>query len=229
MKMAYLRAEGIKKVYQEDKVQTPALRGIDFKMEQAEFTALFGPSGSGKTTLLNILGGLDRPTEGKVFLGDKNLTRMREGELSSLRLFKIGFVFQSYNLIPVLTALENVEYVLLLQRLPRKERSDRARKLLEELGLGELVNKRPTEMSGGEQQRVAVARAIVHYPELVLADEPTANLDSNTARELMELMKKLNQEKGISFLFSTHDPMVMAQARRLVEIRDGQIANEQIR
>lgn len=227
--MAYLRAEGIKKVYQEDKVQTPALRGIDFKMEQAEFTALFGPSGSGKTTLLNILGGLDRPTEGKVFLGDKNLTRMREGELSSLRLFKIGFVFQSYNLIPVLTALENVEYVLLLQRLPRKERSDRARKLLEELGLGELVNKRPTEMSGGEQQRVAVARAIVHYPELVLADEPTANLDSNTARELMELMKKLNQEKGISFLFSTHDPMVMAQARRLVEIRDGQIANEQIR
>ena len=227
--MAYLRAEGIKKVYQEDKVQTPALRGIDFKMEQAEFTALFGPSGSGKTTLLNILGGLDRPTEGKVFLGDKNLTRMREGELSSLRLFKIGFVFQSYNLIPVLTALENVEYVLLLQRLPRKERSDRARKLLEELGLGELVNKRPTEMSGGQQQRVAVARAIVHYPELVLADEPTANLDSNTARELMELMKKLNQEKGISFLFSTHDPMVMAQARRLVEIRDGQIANEQIR
>jgi len=227
--MAYLRAEGIKKVYQEDKVQTPALRGINFEMSQGEFTALFGPSGSGKTTLLNILGGLDRPTEGKVFLGDKNLTRMREGELSSLRLFKIGFVFQSYNLIPVLTALENVEYVLLLQKVPRKERRERARKLLEELGLKELVNKRPTEMSGGQQQRVAVARAIVHYPELVLADEPTANLDSNTARELMELMKKLNQEKGISFLFSTHDPMVMEQARRLVEIRDGQIANERIR
>jgi len=227
--MAHLVSEGIRKVYQENTVATEALRGIDFKMEAGEFTALFGPSGSGKTTLLNIIGGLDRPTSGKVRLKDKEITGMKESELSRLRLFKIGFVFQSYNLIPVLTALENVEYVLVLQRLPKKERQERAIKLLEKLGLGELIHKRPTEMSGGEQQRVAVARAIVHFPELVLADEPTANLDTKTAHELMEMMARLNQEKGITFLFSTHDPMVMEHARRLVELRDGRITNDQIR
>ena len=223
-----VKAEGIYKIYYDHQVATEALRGIDFKMEPGEFTAIFGPSGSGKTTLLNILGGLDHPTQGRVWLEDKELTSLKQGELSRLRLFKIGFVFQSYNLIPVLTALENVEYVLLLQRVPKKERIERAQRLLEELGLGDLIHKRPTEMSGGQQQRVAVARAIVHYPKLVLADEPTANLDSKTAGYLMDLMRRLNQERGITFLFSTHDKLVMERARRLVELRDGQIVRDEI-
>jgi len=223
-----VKAEGIYKIYYDHQVATEALRGIDFRMEQGEFTAIFGPSGSGKTTLLNILGGLDQSTQGKVWLEDKELTSLKQGELSRLRLFKIGFVFQSYNLIPVLTALENVEYVLLLQRVPKKERIERAQRLLEELGLGDLIHKRPTEMSGGQQQRVAVARAIVHYPKLVLADEPTANLDSKTAGDLMDLMRRLNQERGITFLFSTHDKLVMERARRLVELRDGQIVRDEI-
>ncbi len=223
-----VKAEGIYKIYYDHQVATEALRGIDFSMESGEFTAIFGPSGSGKTTLLNILGGLDQPTQGKVWLEDKELTSLKQGELSRLRLFKIGFVFQSYNLIPVLTALENVEYVLLLQRVPKKERIERAQRLLEELGLGDLIHKRPTEMSGGQQQRVAVARAIVHYPKLVLADEPTANLDSKTAGDLMDLMRRLNQERGITFLFSTHDKLVMERARRLVELRDGQIVRDEI-
>ena len=223
-----VKAEGIYKIYYDHQVATEALRGIDFRMEPGEFTAIFGPSGSGKTTLLNILGGLDHPTQGRVWLEDKELTSLKQGELSRLRLFKIGFVFQSYNLIPVLTALENVEYVLLLQRVPKKERIERAQRLLEELGLGDLIHKRPTEMSGGQQQRVAVARAIVHYPKLVLADEPTANLDSKTAGDLMDLMRRLNQERGITFLFSTHDKLVMERARRLVELRDGQIVRDEI-
>ncbi len=227
--MAHLEAEGIVKIYRDHQVATEALRGIDFKMKKGEFTALFGPSGSGKTTLLNILGGLDMPTSGKVRLGEKDLTGLRQSELSRVRLFKIGFVFQAYNLIPVLTAIENVEYVLLLQGMPRNEREKRARTLLEELGLGELINKRPTEMSGGEQQRVAVARSIIHLPELVLADEPTANLDSKTAFELLDLMRRLNEERSITFLFSTHDARVMERATRLVQLRDGMIASDEIR
>ncbi len=227
--MAHLRTEKIVKIYAETKVPTPALQGIDFSMAPGEFTALFGPSGSGKTTLLNLIGGLDRPTSGKLFVRESELTTMTDSQLSRLRLFKIGFVFQSYNLIPVLTALENVEYVLILQRVPKKERQERAKKILAELGLGDLVHKRPTEMSGGQQQRVAVARAVVHKPELVLADEPTANLDSKTAGELMDMMWRLNQENHTTFLFSTHDPMVMEHAKRLVELRDGRITNDQKR
>ncbi len=227
--MTLLRAEGIQKIYYDHQVATEALRGVDFSIEKGEFTAIFGPSGSGKTTLLNILGGLDQPTSGRVWLEGEELTGLKQAELSRVRLFKIGFVFQSYNLIPVLTALENVEYVLLLQRVPRKEREERARRLLEELGLGDLIHKRPTEMSGGQQQRVAVARAIVHLPKLVLADEPTANLDSKTAGELMDLMRRLNRQRGITFLFSTHDPLVMERADRLVELRDGKIVNDQRR
>jgi len=227
--MNHLEASGIKKTYLAGKIATEALQGVDFKMQRGEFTALFGPSGSGKTTLLNILGGLDQPNQGKVRLADTELTDLNQGRLSRLRLFKIGFVFQAYNLIPVLTALENVEYVLLLQQVPVQERHRRAEKILAELGLGELINKRPTEMSGGQQQRVAVARAIVHLPELVLADEPTANLDSKTAAELMAMMFRLNQENGITFLFSTHDPMVMEHSKRLVELRDGKITNDQVR
>jgi putative ABC transport system ATP-binding protein len=227
--MAQLDAQNIVKVYQTGKVATRALNGIDFNMQSGEFTALFGPSGSGKTTLLNILGGLDEPTEGNVRLGDNDITEMSQSELSRLRLFRIGFVFQAYNLIPVLTAIENVEYILLLQGVQRREREERAKRLLEELGLGELINKRPTEMSGGQQQRVAVARAIVHLPELVLADEPTANLDSKTAVDLLEMMRKLNEDKGVTFLFSTHDPQVMERARRLVELKDGKISSDEAR
>jgi putative ABC transport system ATP-binding protein len=225
--MAHLDAEGIVKIYRDHQVATEALRGVDFKMLKGEFTALFGPSGSGKTTLLNILGGLDMPTSGKVRLGEKELTALSQSELSRVRLFKIGFVFQAYNLIPVLTAIENVEYVLLLQGMPRQEREKRAKSLLFELGLGELINKRPGEMSGGQQQRVAVARSIIHFPELVLA--PTANLDSKTAFELLDLMRRLNQEKGITFLFSTHDAKVMERATRLVQLRDGMVASDEIR
>jgi len=227
--MAHLQTQGITKIYQENDVATNALAGVDFKMDKGEFTALFGPSGSGKTTLLNIIGGLDRPSNGKLWLSDQEITALSDSQLSRLRLFKVGFVFQAYNLIPVLTALENVEYILILQRVNKKERRERSIKLLEKLGLGQLINKKPTEMSGGQQQRVAVARAIVHLPELVLADEPTANLDSKTAHELMDMMAKLNEEKGITFLFSTHDPMVMEHSRRLVELRDGKITNDQIR
>jgi putative ABC transport system ATP-binding protein len=227
--MAHLQAQAINKVYQEHDVATNALAGVDFKMEKGEFTALFGPSGSGKTTLLNIIGGLDRPSAGKVWLSDREITALNDSQLSKLRLFKVGFVFQAYNLIPVLTALENVEYILILQHVPGKERRERSIKLLEQLGLGQLINKKPTEMSGGQQQRVAVARAIVHLPELVLADEPTANLDSKTAHELMDMMHQLNQDRGITFLFSTHDPMVMEHAKRLVELKDGKITNDQVR
>lgn len=227
--MSHIDAKGIVKVYRTDHVSTQALRGVDLRLEKGEFTALFGPSGSGKTTLLNILGGLDEPTDGKVFIGDREITALSQSELSRLRLFKIGFVFQAYNLIPVLTALENVEYVLLLQKVPRHEREQKAKSLLEDLGLGDLINKRPPEMSGGQQQRVAVARSIVHLPELVLADEPTANLDSRTAEDLLHLMLRLNEEKGITFIFSTHDPRVMEHSRRLVEIRDGMIANDEVR
>jgi len=227
--MFQLQTEGIEKIYRDNHIATSALAGVDFSMQPGEFTALFGPSGSGKTTLLNLIGGLDRPSAGKVFLSKQEVTAMSDSELSRLRLFKIGFVFQSYNLIPVLTALENVEYVLILQRVARKERQERAVSLLTQLGLGDLIHKRPTEMSGGQQQRVAVARAIVHMPELVLADEPTANLDTKTAHELMDMMHELNQQKGITFLFSTHDPMVMEHARRLVELRDGKITNDQVR
>ncbi len=227
--MAHLQVQAINKVYKEHDVATNALAGVDFKMEKGEFTALFGPSGSGKTTLLNIIGGLDRPSAGKVWLSDQEITALNDSQLSRLRLFKVGFVFQAYNLIPVLTALENVEYILILQHVPRKERRERSIKILEQLGLGQLVNKKPTEMSGGQQQRVAVARAIVHLPELVLADEPTANLDSKTAHELMDMMHKLNQDQGITFLFSTHDPMVMEYAKRLVELKDGKITNDQVR
>jgi putative ABC transport system ATP-binding protein len=227
--MAHLQTQGITKTYMENNVATNALAGVDFKMDKGEFTALFGPSGSGKTTLLNIIGGLDRPSNGKLWLSDQEITDLSDSQLSKLRLFKVGFVFQAYNLIPVLTALENVEYVLILQRVNKKERRERSIKLLEQLGLGQLINKKPTEMSGGQQQRVAVARAIVHFPELVLADEPTANLDSKTAGELMDMMAKLNQENHITFLFSTHDHMVMEHARRLVELKDGKISNDQVR
>jgi len=196
-------------------------------VQKGEFLAIAGPSGSGKSTLLNLIGGLDEPTSGKVFLEDVDLSTLSKGKLAQMRLSKLGFVFQAYNLIPVLTAAENVEFVLMQQGIPEKKRREKTIKLLEELGIGEYADRRPNAMSGGQQQRVAVARSIASEPMLILADEPTANLDSETAGSLLDLMRNLNQTKGITFIFSTHDPMVMERAERLVRLKDGKIVGDE--
>ncbi len=224
-----LEAFEVVKVYDERGTPTRALDGVTVRFDHGEFAALAGPSGSGKTTLLNLLGTLDVPTAGSVRVHGVNVASLSEGGRAELRLRKLGFVFQAYNLIPVLTALENVEFVLLLQRVPAAERRARARDLLAAVGLGDLEGKRPTEMSGGQQQRVAVVRAIASNPEVVLADEPTANLDSHTAESLLDLMQRLNAERGVTFLFSTHDPRVMRRARRVVELVDGRIERDERR
>lgn len=226
---AIVKLEEVSKVYQDGKVAVSALRGIDLELQKGEFVAVAGPSGSGKTTLLNIIGGLDKPTTGNVFLEEKPLSAMSRGELSRLRLHRIGFIFQSYNLVPVLTAYENAEFVLLLQKRPGEERRKRVVNLLEEVGLSGLENRFPREMSGGQQQRVAIARSIASEPALVLADEPTANVDSQTASELLDLMEKLNQENEVTFLFSTHDPAVMERARRLIRLKDGRIEKDTVK
>ena len=222
-----LEARAATKIYRAGAIETVALSAVDLAVEGGEFSALCGPSGSGKTTLLNLLGTLDRPTSGQIFVAGEDTTEMREGARADLRLRKLGFIFQSYNLVPVLSALENVEFVLLLQHVAASERQARARRFLTELGLGELADKRPGEMSGGQQQRVAVARAIASEPEIVLADEPTANLDSKTAEDLLDLMLRMNQDRGVTFLFSTHDPRVMARARRAIRLVDGRIASDE--
>ena len=224
-----LEACKVTKIYRAAQVETVALCEVDLAVERGEFSTLCGPSGSGKTTLLNLLGTLDTPTRGRVLVAGRDTTEMNEAERSRLRLHKLGFVFQSYNLVPVLSALENVEFVLLLQQAPRSKRRGRALRCLQDLGLGALVDKRPNEMSGGQQQRVAVARAIASEPEIVLADEPTANLDSKTAEDLLDLMERMNRERGVTFLFSTHDPRVMARARRVIRLVDGQIASDERR
>ncbi len=226
---AIVKLKEVTKVYQDGKVAVSALRGVDLELQKGEFVAVAGPSGSGKTTLLNIIGGLDKPTTGNVFLEEKPLSAMSRGELSRLRLHRIGFIFQSYNLVPVLTAYENAEFVLLLQKRPGEERRKRVVNLLEEVGLSGLENRFPREMSGGQQQRVAIARSIASEPALVLADEPTANVDSQTAAELLDLMEKLNQENEVTFLFSTHDPAVMERARRLIRLKDGRIEKDTVK
>ncbi len=225
--MAMLEARGVGKVYNTRGVETRALHGVDLDVEAGEFTALAGPSGSGKTTLLNLFGGLDVPSEGRVRLDGCDLASLAPGELAEERLHKLGFVFQAYNLIPVLSARENVEFVMELQGVPAAERRARSDAILREVGLAELAEKRPLEMSGGQQQRVAVARAIVGEPRVVLADEPTANLDSHTAGHLLELMEALNREHGVTFLFSTHDPLVIGKARRTVRLRDGEVVADE--
>lgn len=224
-----LEARALEKVYETRGVRTQALSGVDLSVGEGEFLALAGPSGSGKTTLLNLFGALDEPTSGKVILDGQELALLSARERADLRLHKLGFVFQAYNLIPVFSAVENVEFVMQLQKVPGRERRQRAQALLEEVGLAELAGKRPLEMSGGQQQRVAVARAIAAHPRLVLADEPTANLDSTTAGRLLELMGRLNRERGITFLFSTHDPLVMEAARRLVRLHDGRVISDEVR
>ena len=221
--MEILRTEKLEKTYQDNGVPVHAIKGIDLKIDKGEFLVIAGPSGSGKTTLLNLLGALDKPTEGKVFFEDEDLTKKDKNQLSWIRLHKLGFIFQAYNLIPVLSALENIEFSMMLLGIPEKERENKALVLMDELGIKELAQKRPNEMSGGQQQRVAVARAIVNNPSVVLADEPTANLDSITAGHLLDLMEQMNKNKNITFIFSSHDKQVMDRAKRLLILKDGMI------
>jgi putative ABC transport system ATP-binding protein len=224
--MNIVECEDIRKTYAQGRLAVTALDGVSLKIERGGFLALAGPSGSGKTTLLNIIGGLDRPDSGSVSVDGKPLHRMRAAQLAEMRLRKVGFVFQSFNLIPVLSALENVEFGMLLQGVPAVERRRRAREILDDVGLEGRYDRRPAELSGGQQQRVAVARCIVSNPAIVLADEPTANLDSKTGNSLLELMREINAKRSVTFVFSTHDAMVMDYARRLVLIRDGRIEED---
>ncbi len=216
-------AEGVVKTYDDSGVPVHAVRGIDYTLRKGEFTAIIGPSGSGKTTFLNVLAGLDTPTEGKVWLSGKLISDMSGKELSDFRRDHIGFIFQAYNLFPVLTVEENVEYVMLLQGIPPIERHDRVMNILEKVGIAEYAGRLPMQLSGGQQQRVAVARAMVSKPSLVIADEPTANLDSKTSGSLLDMMRQLNEDTGMTFLFSTHDEIVMHRARKIVILRDGKI------
>ena len=216
-------AEGVVKTYDDSGVPVHAVRGIDYTLEKGEFTAIIGPSGSGKTTFLNVLAGLDTPTEGKVWLSGNLISDMSGKELSDFRRDHIGFIFQAYNLFPVLTVEENIEYVMLLQGVPHAERHDRVMNILEKVGIAEYASRLPMQLSGGQQQRVAVARAMVSRPSLVIADEPTANLDSKTSGALLDMMRQLNEDTGMTFLFSTHDEIVMRRAKKIVVLRDGKI------
>jgi len=225
--MSIITLNGIDKIYNPDKVPVTALSGIQLKVEKGDFLAIVGPSGSGKTTLLNIISGLDQPTSGNVFIDGIDISKMKPDELIEFRLNHIGFVFQAYNLIPVLTALENVEFIMLLQNAPKTERIQRAMEILKNVGLEERVHAKPSELSGGQQQRVAVARALASRPSFVLADEPTANLDSSSAESLLDIMERLNREQAMTFLFSTHDPRVMKRAHRIITLQDGRITSDE--
>lgn len=226
MNSEIIRVENVDKIYDDNGIPVNALHSINLTVAKGDFSVIAGPSGSGKTTLLNIVGTLDKPTNGKIFLDGEDISTKSRRELADIRLKKIGFVFQAYNLNPVLSALENVEFTMMLRGIDAAERKRRGLALLEELGIAELAHKRPNEMSGGQQQRVAVARAISNEPRLVLADEPTANLDSETAVKLLELMEKLNHEDGITFVFSSHDPQVIERAHRLLVLKDGKIVTD---
>jgi putative ABC transport system ATP-binding protein len=224
-----IKLKDVRKTYRTGPIEVPALRGVSLRIGPGEFAATAGPSGSGKTTLLNIIGGLDRADTGEIWVAGQNLQVLSAGELAHLRLQRIGFVFQTYNLLPVLTALENAEFTLLLQGMPARKRREKVEKLFSEIGLAGLEDRRPAELSGGQQQRVAVARAMVTKPALILADEPTANLDSASAIALLDVMEQLNRSTGTTFLFSTHDPQVMERAHRLIRLRDGQITGDETR
>ncbi len=227
--MSIIRVENVSKTYEDNGVPVNALKEVNLNIENGDFAAIVGPSGSGKTTLLNIIGGLDQPSSGHVFVKDEDISRMKPNDLISFRLHHIGFVFQAYNLIPVLSAIENVEFIMLLQKRSKDERTRRAQELLESVGLGDQMDRRPNELSGGQQQRVAVARALASMPSFVLADEPTANLDSVSAENLLDMMEKLNLEHGMTFVFSTHDQRVMKRARRVITLRDGQVISDETR
>lgn len=227
--MAIISVNNVCKIYSAGEVEVRALDNVSLNIESGEFTAIVGPSGSGKTTLLNLIGGLDRPTLGRVIINDTDLSTLNEDELIDFRLFNIGFVFQSYNLIPVLSALENVAFIMQLQGVSKEEYTRRSIEILQRVGLGSKLHQKPSQLSGGQQQRIAVARALVSKPAFVLADEPTANLDSNTARQLLELMAELNKEMGATFIFSTHDYRVIEAARRVITLEDGKIVKDVIK
>lgn len=225
---AVIKTENLKKYYNPgEEIEVRALDGVTMEIERGEFTAIVGPSGSGKTTLLNIIGGLDHQTGGTAHIGDTEITSLSDNQLIDFRLNNIGFVFQAYNLIPVLTAEENVEFIMLLQKRPKEERHERAMELLNAVGLQDKVGNRPGELSGGQQQRVAVARALASKPQFVLADEPTANLDSQSTADLLDIMADLNKKENITFLFSTHDQRVIDRARRIITLEDGKVISDE--
>lgn len=227
--MKVIEIKNLHKIYNDSEHEVHAVRGIDLSFEEGEFAAIAGPSGCGKTTLLNILGGLDDPSRGSVNIAGTNVNELKSTDRINFRLNNIGFVFQAYNLIPVLTARENVEFIMHLQGRPRAEREARTRELLEAVGLGDRLDSRPSKLSGGQQQRVAVARALASKPKFILADEPTANLDSKATENLLEIMEKLNREEKITFIFATHDARVMKKARRVIHLEDGSILNDEVK
>jgi len=226
MHMSIIKTHQLCKFFGEGELLVKAVNHVDLSIEQGEFTAVVGPSGSGKTTLLNMIGGLDKPTSGSVHVDGTNIAKLSEKELIDFRLHHIGFVFQAYNLIPVLSAYENTEFIMLLQHQPEGQRKARVTQLLADVGLGEKMHNKPSELSGGQQQRVAVARALASKPTFVLADEPTANLDSHSTANLLDIMARLNREENITFLFSTHDQRVIDRARRVITLEDGVIVDD---
>jgi len=222
-----IKTESLSKTYTNTAVPVHALKDVNLEFKEGEFTAIVGPSGSGKTTFLNVIGGLDKPTEGKVVIDDIDIATMKESQLFDFRLRHIGFVFQAYNLIPVLTAVENVSFIMLLQKKPKKEMEQRAREMLDQVGLSEKLHVRPSQLSGGQQQRVAVARALASRPDFVLADEPTANLDTESAFNLLDIMARLNKEENITLIFSTHDQRVIDRAKRVITLVDGAVDKDE--
>ena len=227
--MALIDLNNVSKIYDGTAVPVKAVDEVNLKIEEGEFTAIVGPSGSGKTTLLNLIGGLDQPTAGKIFVDGSDISKFKPDELINFRLHHIGFVFQAYNLIPVFTAKENVEFIMLLQKIPKAEREKKAIEFLKAVGLQDRINSKPTELSGGQQQRVAVARALASTPSFVLADEPTANLDSVSADSLLDLMEGLNREHKMTFVFSTHDNRVIQRAHRVITLRDGAVESDKVK
>jgi len=227
--MKVIEIKDLQKIYNDSEHEVHAIRGIDLSFEEGEFAAIAGPSGCGKTTLLNLLGGLDNPTKGDINIGGTNISSLKSSERINFRLNNIGFVFQSYNLIPVLTAKENVEFIMHLQGRKKSERDARTKDLMEAVGLGDRLDSRPSKLSGGQQQRAAVARALASTPNFVLADEPTANLDSKATENLLDIMEKLNREENITFIFATHDARVMKKARRVISIEDGRILKDEVK
>lgn len=225
--MNIIETKGLTKVYHESGNEVIAIDDLNISFEQGEFTAVVGPSGSGKTTFLNMVGGIDTPSSGEIQIDNINISGLSSSKLIDFRMNNIGFVFQAYNLIPVLTARENVEFIMFLQKRPAQERAKRSAELLQAVGLGDRMNSRPAKLSGGQQQRVAVARALASRPKFILADEPTANLDSKSAETLLEIMEKLNHDENITFIFSTHDPRVVKKARRVITLVDGKVATDE--
>jgi putative ABC transport system ATP-binding protein len=226
--MKVLEIKDVHKIYDSTEIQVHAVNGVTLEFREAEFVAIVGPSGSGKTTLLNLIGGLDKPTSGKIIIGGTDLSELRSSRLIDFRMRNIGFVFQAYNLIPVLTAKENIEFIMSLQKWAKSDRDNRTFELLKAVGLSERADSRPSKLSGGQQQRVAVARALASRPRFVLADEPTANLDSKSATTLLEIMEKLNHEEKITFIFSTHDPRVVKMAHRVITLEDGRVISDDV-